>query len=331
MPANLPPEYYKLKHELEAASTDEERLQLLEEMTRITPKHKGTEKVRADLRSRISKLKKTSGKKQSKKGHSYHVPKQGAGQLVLIGTPNVGKSQIIASFTKANPVVSPTPYTTQEPGVGMLQYENIQFQLVDTPPITQDFVQPWVFDLVRNADLVWLVVSLASDEILDQVEIVESRLTEAKIQTTGAKEAASDADEMLEANFTKTTVLIANQADEDGAADRLEILQEFYGEQFQIYPLSAITGEGLDRLQEVVYQQLGISRVYTKSPAKPVDYEDPIVLPNGSKVIEAAMALHKEFAHGFKSARIWGTNWYDGQTVSRDDVVYDGDVLEFHL
>ena len=112
-----------------------------------------------------------------------------------------------------------------------------------------------------------------------------------------------------------------------GAADRLEILREFYSEEFQIYPLSAVTGEGLDQLQEVVYKQLGISRVYTKSPAKPVDYEDPIVLPTGSKVIEAAMALHKEFAQEFKSARIWGANWYDGQTVSRDDVVYDGDVL----
>jgi ribosome-interacting GTPase 1 len=331
MPANLPPEYYKLKHELEAARTDEERLQLLEEMTRITPKHKGTEKVRADIRSRISKLKKASGKKQSKKGHSYHVPKQGAGQLVLIGTPNVGKSQIVASFTKANPAVSPTPYTTQEPSVGMLQYENIQFQLVDTPPITQDFVQPWVFDLVRNADLVWLVVSLASDELLDQVEIVQSKLTEAKIEIAGIKEPLDDANETFEANFTKTTLLIANQTDADGADDRLEILREFYGDHFQIYPLSAITAEGLDQLQEVVYQQLGISRVYTKSPAKPIDYEDPIVLPNGSKVIEAAMALHKEFAQDFKSARIWGDNWYDGQTVSRDDVVYEGDVLEFHV
>ena len=331
MPANLPPEYYKLKHELEAARTDEERLQLLEEMTRITPKHKGTEKVRADIRSRISKLKKASGKKQSKKGHSYHVPKQGAGQLVLIGTPNVGKSQIVASFTKAKPAVSPTPYTTQEPSVGMLPYENIQFQLVDTPPITQDFVQPWVFDLVRNADLVFLVASLASDELLDQVEIIQSKLTDAKIQMAGIKEPLDAANETFEANFTKTILLIANQMDADGADDRLEILREFYSEDFQIYPLSAITGEGLDRLQKVVYQQLGISRVYTKSPAKPVDYEDPIVLPSGSKVIEAAMALHKEFAQDFKSARIWGDNWYDGQTVSRDDVVYEGDVLEFHV
>ena len=331
MPANLPPEYYKLKHELEAARTDDERLQLLEEMTRIAPKHKGTEKVRADLRSRISKLRKAAGKRQSKRGHSYHVPKQGAGQLVLIGTPNVGKSQIIASFTKAKPAVSPTPYTTQEPSVGMLAYENIQFQLVDTPPITQDFVQPWVFDLVRNADLALLVVSLASDEILDQVEIVESKLTEAKIQIAGIEQPLDEAGEAFEANFTKTVLLIANQADEEGAADRLEILREFYAENFEIFPLSTITGEGLDQLQEVVYKQLEISRVYTKSPAKPVDYEDPIVLPKGSKVIEAAMALHKEFAQDFKSARIWGANWYDGQTVSRDDVVYEGDVLEFHV
>ena len=130
----------------------------------------------------------------------------------------------------------------------MLAYENIQFQLVDTPPITQDFVQPWVFDLVRNADIVLLVVSLGSDEILDQVEIVRSRLTEAKIQTAAMDESTGDADEVIEANFTKTVLLIANQVDEAGAADRLEILREFYSEDFRIYPLSAITGEGLDQL-----------------------------------------------------------------------------------
>ncbi len=331
MPANLPPEYYKLKHELESARTDDERLQLLEEMTRITPKHKGTEKVRADLRSRIAKLQKTAGKKQSRKGHSYHIPKQGAGQLVLIGTPNVGKSQIVASFTKAKPAVSPTPYTTQEPVVGMLVYENIQFQLVDTPPITPDFVQPWVFDLVRNADLVFLVVSLASDEVLDQVEIVKSKLAEAKIQIEGVAGRLDDADEGFSANFTKTVWIIANQADEGGAADRLEILCEFYADDFQIYPLSTITGEGLDRLQKTIYEQLNILRVYTKSPGKPVDYEDPIVLPISSTVIDAARALHKDFAEDFKSARIWGPNWYDGQPVSRDDVVHDEDVLEFHV
>ncbi|MCH8293573.1 50S ribosome-binding GTPase [Candidatus Poribacteria bacterium] len=328
MPANLPPQYYKLKHQLEAAKTDEERLQLLEEMQRATPKHKGTEKVRVDLRARIAKLRKTASKKQTKKGHSYHIPKQGAGQIVLIGTPNVGKSQILASFTNANPDVSPTPYTTHEPNIGMLKYENIQFQLIDTPSITPDFIQPWVLDLVRNADLVLLVVSLASDEVLDEVEIVKSKLSEAKIGIQGRNNSENSHGSAI---FTKRVWLIANQVDNPGGPDRLEILREFYDDTFEIYPLSAITSEGLESLQGKIYKQLNILRVYTKAPSKPVDPDDPIVLPIGGTVIDAAISLHKDFAENFKFARIWGEKWHNGQTVGRDDVLHDGDVLEFHV
>jgi ribosome-interacting GTPase 1 len=342
MPANLPPEYYKLKHQLEVARTDDERLPLLEEMLRITPKHKGTDKVRVDLRRRITKLKKGEGKKQAKKGHSYHVPKHGAGQIALIGAPNVGKSQIVASFTNAKPAVSPAPYTTFEPAVGMLDYENIQFQLIDIPPITADFVQPWVFDIVRNADLLLLVLSLASDDILDQIDSVRSALIEANILIVGQihhrqqdieETSNSDVDnaDSFTAKFTKRALIVANQMDNQDASDRLEILREFYADDFPIYPLSAITGEEIDELRIAIYEQMEILRVYTKSPAEPVDPKDPIVLPINGTVIEAATMLHKDFAENFKYARIWGVNWHDGQTVSRDDVVYDGDVLEFHM
>ena len=333
MPANLPPEYYKLKHQLEAAQTDEEQLEVLQEMQRVTPKHKGTDKVRVDLRARIAKLGKSAGKKQSKKGHSHHIPKQGAGQIVLIGPPNVGRSQMLASFTNANPDVSPVPYTTHEPNVGMLKYENIQFQLIDAPSITPDFVQPWVFDLVRNADLVLMVVNLASDEVLDEVEVVTSKLSEAKIgiQARNSTEEPGDSDLIPSAMFMKKVWLVANQADNPGAADRLEVLHEFYDDEFEIYPLSAITGEGFEALQKAIYAQLEILRVYTKAPGKPADPEDPIVLPIGSTVLDAAALLHKDFGEHFKFARIWGPKWHGGQAVSRDDVVYDGDILEFHV
>ena len=341
MPANLPPEYYKLKHQLEVARTDNERLPLLEEMLRITPKHKGTDKVRVDLLRRITKLKKGEAKKQAKKGHSYHVPKHGAGQIALIGAPNVGKSQIVASFTNAKPAVSPVPYTTSEPAIGMLDYENIQFQLVDTPPITVDFVQPWVFDIVRNADLLLLVLSLASDELLDQIESARSTLIEANILIVGQihpsqqdveETSNNDVDnvDFLTAKFTKRAVIVANQMDNQDASDRLEILREFFTDDFAICPLSAITGEGIDELRIAIYEQMEILRIYTKSPGKPVDPRDPIVLSINGTVIEAAMLLHKDFAEKFKYARIWGDNWHDGQTVSRGDIVYDGDVLEFH-
>lgn len=323
MPANLPPTYYKLKHQHESAKTDEERLGLLEEMLSIVPKHKGTEKVVSDLRKRIAVLKKGAsgkfrggaGKGGTRKGYSEHIPKQGAGQIVMFGPPNSGKSHILAKYTKAKSEVSPTPYTTTVPVVGMLQYENIQFQLIDTPSLNQDFVASTVLTLLRNCDLCLTVISLASDSLLDELELVLTTL----------KEQNEDADEP-----TVPFMVAANQLDTVGASDRLEILQEFYGEKFKIYPVSAETGDGIDDLFKGIYNILNIVRVYPKAPGKKLERDDPIVLPNGSTVLDAAMGLHKDF-EDFKLARIWGPNWHDGQPVSRNDVIFDGDVVEFHL
>lgn len=315
MPANLPPTYYKLKHEHEAAKTDAERLVLLEEMLRIVPKHKGSEKVVADLRRRIARIKKgaaaTGGKKGARKGYSEHIPKQGAGQIVLLGPPNGGKSQILAAFTKAKPAVSPTPYTTTAPLVGMLPYENIQFQLIDTPSLMPDFVSPMVLTLARNAELVLIVLSLASDELLDDLEMVLAVLDEAGIGE-------------------EKPLVVANQLDATDADARLEILSEFYGQSVQLYPISAQTGAGKEDLLKALYDALDILRIYPKAPGKPIERDAPIVLPVGATVLDAATGLHKDFAE-FRFARIWGPHWHDGQPVSRNDAVYDGDVVEFHL
>ena len=317
MPANLPPTYYKLKHQHEAAKTDEERLSLLEEMLRIIPKHKGSEKVVSDIRRRIARHKKgppeKGGKGSSKRSHSEHIPRQGAGQVVLFGPPNGGKSQMLANFTNAKPEVSPTPYTTTLPTVGMLRYENIQFQLIDTPSIMLDFISPTVLTLTRNADLVLPIVSLASDNLLDDLDMVVTFLEEADRDTP-----------------ENGHLIVANQLDAAGAEERLEILKEFYDETFQIYPTSAETGAGKDTLSQAIYTELDILRVYPKAPGKSVERDDPIVLPNGSTVLDAAVGLHKDFSE-FKFARIWGPEWHNGQSVSRNDVVYDGDVVEFHL
>ena len=316
MPANLPPTYYKLKHEHEAAKTDEERLRLLEEMLRIIPKHKGSEKVVSDLRRRIAAHKKApseKGKGSGKRSYSEHIPKQGAGQIVLFGPPNSGKSQILAKFTNANTEVSITPYTTTTPIVGMLRYENIQFQLIDTPSIMPDYVLPTVLTLIRNADLALPVISLASDNLLDDLDTVIGLLNE------GDDEASED-----------EYIIVANQLDAVGADERLEILKEFYGETFQIHPISAETEDGKEGLLQGLYKALEILRVYPKAPGKAIERDDPIVLPIGSTVLDAAVGLHKDFEE-FKFARIWGPQWHDGQSVSRNDVVYDGDIVEFHL
>ncbi len=317
MPANLPPTYYKLKHQHEAAKTDEERLSLLEEMLRIIPKHKGTEKVVADIRHRAAKLKREAtvpgGKGTSKRSYSEHIPRQGAGQIVLLGPPNSGKSQILASFTNAKPEVSLTPYTTTTPMVGMLPYENIQFQIIDTPSISPDFVLPTVLTLTRNADIPLPVISLASDNLLDDLDVVIALLDEANRETP-----------------ENGTLIVANQLDAVGASERLDILKEFYGDVFRLCPISAETDEGKETLLQEIYAELDILRVYPKAPGKPMEQDEPIVLPTGATVLDAAMSLHKDFAD-FKFARIWGPEWHDGQSVSRNDVVYDGDVVEFHL
>ena len=315
MPANLPPTYYKLKHQHEAAKTDEERLILLEEMLRVAPKHKGTEKVVSDLRRRIAKLKKTGsgtagGKGNRKKGYSEHIPKHGAGQIVLLGPPNSGKSLILATFTKAKAEVSPTPYTTTAPTVGMLPYENIQFQLIDTPSLMPDFVPPAFIVLTRNVELLAIVVSLASDNLLDDLDMTRTVLQDAEVETQ--------------------CIIVANQLDEAGAEDRLEILREFYAETLPIYPLSAKTNIGIEALSKAFYETLDIIRVYPKAPGQQVERDDPIVLPNGATVLDAALSLHKDFAD-FKFARIWGPQWHDGQSVSRNDIIHDGDVVEFRL
>ena len=255
MPANLPPEYYKLKHQLEAAKTDDERLSLLEEMLRITPKHKGSEKVISDLRRRIAKLRNAPDKKGATKRHSHLIPKQGAGQIILLGAPNVGKSRFLASCTNAKPDISRTPFTTREPAVGMLNYENIQFQIIDTPPVTADFVQPEILDLARNSDILLIIVNLGGDDVLDEVGVVTSKLKAAKIVI--AREVHGDGvDEnssSTESSSIKPALIVANQIDIPNASDRLEILSEFYGETFEIYPLSAATGEGREHLEKAIY------------------------------------------------------------------------------
>ena len=253
------------------------------------------------------------GKGSGKKSYSEHIPKQGAGQIVLFGPPNSGKSQILAKFTNANAEVSITPYTTTTPIVGMLRYENIQFQLIDTPSIMPDYVLPTVLTLIRNADLALPVISLASDNLLDDLDTVMGLLNE------GDDEASED-----------EYIIVANQLDTVGADERLEILKEFYGETFQIYPISAETEDGKEGLLQGLYKALEILRVYPKAPGKAIERDDPIVLPIGSTVLDAAVGLHKDFEE-FKFARIWGPQWHDGQSVSRNDVVYDGDIVEFHL
>ena len=339
MPANLTPQYHAAEQRFKDATTHEEKIDALAEMMAVIPKHKGTEKIRATLKQKMAKLQKEGTKKHgvSTAALLYSVERSGAGQVVLAGAANVGKSSLLASLTHATPEIGEYPYTTQLPLPGMMSYEDIQIQLVDIPPLTPEYYKPWMGNLVRQADLILLVVDLGSDDLLDQVESVLRTLEGSRIRLVGKKIPDDDADGGNAQGTIHRTILVANKQDTAAAEDNLRILNEFFASRFEILPASAETGAGLGSLRERIFQELDVIRVYTKVPGKKVDLSTPpFVLKRGSTVLDAAAAVHRGLAHTFRFAKVWssqrakGSVKHDGQMVERSHCLEDEDILELH-
>ena len=168
MPANLTPEYRRAEKEFRAAKTPHGKLACLEHMLRVMPKHKGTDHMQADLKRRISRLREQNEHKsgKAKRAPVSKVEKEGAGQIVLLGAPNSGKSQLLAALSNAHVNVADYPFSTHLPQPGMMHFEDVQIQLVDTPPVTADYMEMWMPDTVRRADRALLVVDLGNDTLL---------------------------------------------------------------------------------------------------------------------------------------------------------------------
>jgi ribosome-interacting GTPase 1 len=329
MPANLPPQYAKAEDEYRRATSPAERLEKLREMFRLLPKHKGTEKLQSDLKQRISRARDEidQGKAAGKKGGpSFRVPHEGAGQVALVGPPNAGKSALLAALTNAHPEIAPYPFTTHAPQPGMMPWEDVQVQLVDLPPITAEFCEPWAANIVRSADAALLVADLADDDALGALDATLGRLAATHTELV----AALPFDVEDEALRHVPTRLVANKLDAPGAATRLERLRAAFADRFPIDEVSAVTGVGLDHLRLNTYHLLGVIRVYTKVPGKPADRASPYTLPAGGTVHDLARLIHRDLEASLKSARIWGTGVHDGQTVKRDHELHDGDIIELH-
>lgn len=322
MPANLTPQYLEADRRFKAATTPQEKLLALEEMLATIPKHKGTEKMQADLKRRIAKLRaQTQQRKGAARGRpSFHVDKEGAGQVVLVGAPNVGKSALLRALTNAQPEIADYPFTTRAPLPGMMTYEDIQVQLVDLPPITYEFSEGWLFAIIRTADATALVVDLSSDDLLAQTEQVQSALAQAKLAVVAAAQNPGE----------KRGLVVANKLDAPGAAGRLALVREVTGNRLPVFPVSALVGTGVEDLRPALFGLLGVIRVYSKPPGRKADTSTPFILKRGATVLEAAEAIHKDFVARLKYARLWGRDEYQGQMVGRDHVLEDGDVLELH-
>ncbi len=328
MPINLPPEALEAEKRYRAATSVTEKIATLEEFISVIPKHKGTDKLRADLRKKLSKLKSST---QSKKGTSrqasvFHIDSEGAGQVVVIGPTNVGKSALVTALTNASPEVADYPFTTWQPTPGMMTFENVQIQLIDTPPLDRDYVEPELVDLIRRSDLILLVVDLQTHPV-QQLEDTIAFLEGHRIVPRHRQDRYPQDHRLT----VKPLLVLANKCDDEACDEVFELFCELLEEDWPLLPLSATASRRLDRLKQVVFEQLELMRVYSKPPGLEPDLSTPFVLEKGSTVEKLAGMVHGDFLRNLKTARVWGTGVYDGQMVGRDHVLHDGDVVELRI
>lgn len=332
MPANLTPEYKATEAEFRRARNPEERLGWLREMLRTVPKHKGTEHLQADIKTRIKQL--TEEVAAPRKGGARTEPatvvrREGAGQLALVGPPNVGKSALHARLTGSRVDVEPYPFTTQFPQPGMLCFEDIAFQLIDLPPVSAQHEVPWLANALQSADGCLLVVDLGEPACVEQTVELHELLAARRVTLTGSWEPARDEDEDPFA-LRLPTLMVATKADQvPGVDEELATFRDLTGYAYPDLVVSAFTGHGLDQIGAFLFQHLGVVRVYTKVPGRPPDLTRPFTVRRGQTVHDVAELVHKELAEGLRYARLWHDR-IEGRQVGRDHAVEDGDVLELH-
>ncbi len=329
MPANLTPQYKEAEQRFRQATTHAEKLEMLREMLALLPKHKGTEKMQADLKHRIAKLEEEGAAPRrggAQKFDPGHVPREGAGQWILIGPPNAGKSALVRALTHAHPEVAAYPFTTRVPLPGMMPFEDVQIQLVDTPPVAEHHTEPYLPNLVHGADGVLLVLDLTADDLDESARALAAILDKARVWPHG-RPLPPDAPSFI---TVKPAFAIGNKCDLDRDGTFAALAREAIPSGIPFHPVSAEHGTGLEELRARLFGALDRIRIYAKEPGKKPDMEKPFVLRRGATVHALALAVHKEVAEHVKYARIWGAARFDGQQVDRDHVLSDRDVVELH-
>jgi uncharacterized protein len=326
MPANLPPQYFEAEKRYRAAKDPEEKIDALQAMLAIMPRHKGTDKLHAGLRRKVAQLSQEAERKYATARRTgFCIEKEGAGQVILVGPTNVGKSELLAAVTEASPEIAAYPFTTKTLLPGMMKFKDIQIQLVDTPPIGHRSVRILLSNVLRGADVIAIVVDLGVEPV-SQIETTVKNLSEVRIVPL-----ADNGVEASQGSYQKKMLIIGNKNDLGNSNSNWRRLSSQYGALFPMISISARKETGLADLRGAIYTALGIVRVYTKAPGGKADLSEPVILKRGSSVRDAAESIHKDFRDKLKYAVVWGSGKYAGQRVSKAHILQDGDIIEFHV
>jgi ribosome-interacting GTPase 1 len=329
MPANLTPQYFEAEQKYREAKTPRDKIHALKLMYSVIPKHKGTEKLQADIKRKISKINEEMEQtRKTGRRHTDMVKKEGAGQVVLLGPPNSGKSSIVSALTHAEPDVAEYPFTTHKPSPAMMPYKDIQIQLVDMPPITESYYEGWLSNVIRECDLVLLVIGLDEMDPDGAAKSLLKHLDDSGIIL--AAEADTEEDRPDFRTVRKKTRLIINKKELGGLNIMMGLLKPVLGD-IPVSAISCSTGEGLEELRTAIFDWLSLVRIYTKIPGKPPDMGKPYVVRRGTTVVELAGTIHRDFRDNLKFARVWGHTKFEGQPVEKNYSLEDGDVVELHI
>jgi len=328
MPANLPPDYYAAEEKFRTAESMSAKITCLDKLISTVPKHKGTDHLRAELRRKLSRLKSEQHKKKNVGRHEseYHIEKEGSGRIVIIGSTNTGKSSLIARLTHATPKISESPFTTWAPVPGMMNVKDVHLQLIDTPPLSNEYSKPELFDLIRTSDLLLLILDIRAFPI-QQFDDSIAMLANHRIAAEFLKDRLEDSKSMT----IIPTIIVMNKVDNQILQADFDTFCELEQADWPVIPVSVQNQYNLDLMGERCIEMMQLMRIFSKPPGKEPEMCQPYVLKIGSTIDDFAGKVHRDFINNLKRARVWGQNVYDGQLVGRDHILNDGDVVELHI
>lgn len=326
MAANLTPQFRRAEERYRQAQSPAERLVCLEEMLRVIPKHKGTDRLQGDLRARIKETRRELADEQSDgRAGSYRIPRQGAATAVIIGAPNSGKSRLLQELTNASPVVAAYPFTTREPLAAIMDWRQFRIQLIDTPPITENRIEAYLSDFVRVADLVLLCFNGSSDDAFVDTAAVVRQLSSRK---TRLSDRSGFDDDDLTIVHVKTLLVITHAGDRDLEL-RLSLMPEVERWPFPQARTELERPDSVESLKGEIIARLELIRVHTRRPGEEEDPE-PVVLRQGATVSDLAEKLHEQLAKTLRFAKVWDSRGAEERSVGRDFELHDGNIVELY-